>query len=351
MNDAVRPGKPWLDMDGKRIQAHAGAIFYENDTYFWYGENKEKTNGKSKVWTWGIRCYSSKDFYNWKDEGLIIPPNTEDKRSPLYPSRKIDRPHILYNKKTGKYVCWLKEIEKCFHILTADNLLGPYTMVKPNFKPLGKGSGDFDLCLDDHSGKAYLYFSSRRDCVYIADLTDDYLDTTGKYSKIYEGLYPPFIREGVTHLERNGKHYLLTSGMTGYIPNPSEAAVSDSWHGPFQVQGNPHIDDTSSASFNSQISYVFKHPRKKDLYIALADRWVVDFLVTPEKYQWLTRVIASNYDRKKYKASIKEKLALLKTPLMARVDTSVADYVWLPIVWRGDSLEIHWRDEWRTEDY
>jgi hypothetical protein len=139
--------------------------------------------------------------------------------------------------------------------------------------------------------------------------------------------------------------------MTGYIPNPSESAVSDDWHGPFHVQGNPHVDDTSSASFNSQISYVFRHPGKKDCYIALADRWVVDYVVTPEKYQWLTRVIASNYDKKKYKASMKEKLSLLKSPLMARTNTSVADYVWLPIIWRGDRPEIHWHDEWRLEDY
>jgi hypothetical protein len=138
MRNSIKPGQVWLDTNGKRIQAHAGAIIYENGVYYWYGENKEFTNGKSKVWTSGIRSYSSKDLYNWNDEGLIIPPNEVDKRSPMHPSRRNDRPHILYNKGTRKYVCWIKEIEKGYHILAADKLLGPYNMVNPDYRPLIK---------------------------------------------------------------------------------------------------------------------------------------------------------------------------------------------------------------------
>ncbi len=50
----------------------------------------------------------------------------------------------------------------------------------------------------------------------------------------------------------------ITSGMMGYIPNPSEAAVSHDGMTGYRVQGNPHVDDASSASFNSQISGIFK---------------------------------------------------------------------------------------------
>lgn len=39
--------------------------------------------------------------------------------------------------------------------------------------------------------------------------------------------------------------------MIGYIPNPSEVAVSDNFMGEFVIQGNPHVNDESSASFNS----------------------------------------------------------------------------------------------------
>ena len=43
--------------------------------------------------------------------------------------------------------------------------------------------------------------------------------------------------------------------------------------------------DTSRTSFRSQISSVFKHPHKKDLYIALADRWLPE--LSPEDSNWV----------------------------------------------------------------
>lgn len=53
---SIRPGKVWLDTEGKRIQAHGGSLFYEDGIYYWYGENKEKTTGESSVLHWGIKC-------------------------------------------------------------------------------------------------------------------------------------------------------------------------------------------------------------------------------------------------------------------------------------------------------
>lgn len=68
MYTAFTPGAPWLDTDGKRIQAHGGQIFQENGTYYWLGENKDHTTGEDEVWTWGVRLYSSNDLMNWQDE-------------------------------------------------------------------------------------------------------------------------------------------------------------------------------------------------------------------------------------------------------------------------------------------
>ena len=107
-----------------------------------------------------------------------------------------------------------------------------------------------------------------------ADLTDDYTDVTGYYSTHFPRIAPPYVREAPAHFIRNGKHYLLTSGTTGYLPNPSEAAVADTWHGPFIVLGNLHPSDTTNTSYHSQISSVFKVHGKEDLYIACADRWL-----------------------------------------------------------------------------
>lgn len=139
---SFRPGQVWLDTEGKRIQAHGGSVFYENGTYYWYGENKEYTTGKNGIWTWGIRCYTSTDLYNWEDKGLIIQPNLENEKSSLNPKTvMLDRPHIIYNKETKKYVCWMKIMNQdgsqTETVMTADRILGPYTLVREGLKPLG----------------------------------------------------------------------------------------------------------------------------------------------------------------------------------------------------------------------
>lgn len=348
MNTSIKPGQIWLDTEGKRIQAHGASVFYENGVFYWYGENKEFTSKEKKIWSWGVRCYSSTDLYNWKDEGLIIAPHPENENSVLHPSRYLDRPHIIYNKATSKYVCWLKYCDKNhFALLTADKFMGPYTLVNEFFQPYGKESGDFDLGVDKQTGKGYLYFEADHKELLAAELTEDYLDVRPDFVTVYADQHPPFTREGVTHFERNGKHYLFTSGMTGYMPNPSETAVADDWMGPFTIQGNPHVNDASSASFNSQISSVFQHPKREDLYIAVADRWCPGFVVTAEIYDSLSRVVASRFDAS-IQVSVEEGRKIMDSPMVAYTDTSVADYVWLPVRFEGDIARIDWLDEWKV---
>jgi len=93
--ESIFPGQPWLDTSGNAIQAHGGAVYYEDGVYYWYGENKEHTDGASDVWTWGIKVYSSRDLCNWQDEGYLVEPDVDDPASPLHPSKRVDRPHIL----------------------------------------------------------------------------------------------------------------------------------------------------------------------------------------------------------------------------------------------------------------
>ena len=232
MYDAFYPGKTWLDTEGKRIQAHGGSVMYIDGTYYWYGENKEKTTGKDEIWHWGVRCYTSKDLYNWEDRGLIIPPEPENPGSSLHPSSMMDRPHIIYNKRTGKYVCWLKIMNRdgsqTETVMTADNILGPYTKVREGLRPLDMSAGDFDLAVAP-DGKAYYYFERVHSETICADLTPDYTDVTGYYSTHFPHTAPPYVREATAHFYRKGKHYLVTSGTTGYLPNPSEIAVADRW--------------------------------------------------------------------------------------------------------------------------
>lgn len=177
MYHSFRPGQAWLDTNGNRIQAHGGSVIFIDGIYYWYGENKEKTTGESDIWHWGVRCYSSTDLYNWEDRGLIIPPDVNDASS-LHPSAKLDRPHILYNKQTKKYVCWVKVMDdvaktQTVTVLTADNILGPYVKVKEGVRPLGMNAGDFDLVAAE-DGKAYYYFERVHSETICADLNEAY---------------------------------------------------------------------------------------------------------------------------------------------------------------------------------
>lgn len=347
MQNSIVPGKPWLDIRGERIQAHGAGMFYEDGTYYWYGEDKSHTRKKGKVWTWGIRCYASKDLYNWKCLGYIIEPEPEDKNSLFYPNRRLDRPHIIKNKRMGDYVLWLKYNDKAhFAVLTAKKLLGPYTLVNSFLRPYGRKAGDFDLAVDEADGMAYLYVELDHKDVAVCRLTEDYTDVAGEPSMIYTGLNPPYAREGIVHFMQKGKHYLLTSGMIGYVPNPSEVAVADNFMGPFRVLGNPHVNDSSSASFHSQASFAFR-VEGTDRLVLMADRWVPQYIMTKERYDSLVRAIYSRYD-KSVKASLKDMMNLFKSPMMGSADTSIADYVWLPIEFEGEMPQIYWKEQWKV---
>ena len=363
--NSICPGKPLLDTNGKRVQAHGGSIFYEGGIYYFYGENKEYTTYGSDIWTWGVRAYASTDLYNWEDKGLLIEPDEADPTSPLNPrTAKLDRPHIIYNERTKKYVCWVKVMRsdgsQTMTVLTADSFLGKYEIVTRDLRPLGMFSGDFDLAVAK-DGKAYIYFERVHSETICADLTEDYTNVTGYYSTHFPRLHPPYVREATAHFIRNGKHYLVTSGTTSYLPNPSEVAVADTWHGPYTVIGDPHPQDESRTSFHSQISSVFKVPGKKDLYIALADRWAPDCMDIPYGFYEQVYVYYCT-GRVGDIPQLMEQYGI--TPeMMARTDdekrdTSIAEYVWLPLQFVDPDVKypngriiINWLDEWRIEDY
>ena len=348
---SIRPGQPWADTKGKPIHAHSPQIFAKDGVYYWYGENKERTVSGSNVWTWGIRAYRSTDFYNWQDLGLIIEPDTLNPLSPLHYSQTLDRPHILYNKTTGKWVCWIKSMDTdgYFVILQADRFEGPYSVVR-SLKPEGFGVGDFDMYADPETGRAYVWFERPHWEMICAELTDDYLGTNGKYSEHFVGLRPPYTREAPAHFIRQGRHYMFTSGTTGYVPNPSQVCVFDDYHGEYQDLGCPHIDDKWQDSFASQIACVFCIPGT-DCYVALADRWLPQFAGTDVS----TRTVRSYAERyKEHKPfdrdftvpQVKDKTGKRRGKWDTTADSR---YVFLPITFNKDgNPTIEWQDEWQA---
>ena len=349
--DAIYPGEPWLDTKGERIQAHGGAVYYENGTYYWYGENKTYTDGKNGIWTWGLKVYASQDLCNWDDLGYLISPVLDDPNSALFPTKRVDRPHILKCPKTGKYVCWIKLSgpEAAFTIWRSDSLLGPYEMVENLYNPGGHKAGDFDMIADAETGKGYIYFDADHKSQLCMSLTEDYLHADVEIASSYPNMTPPFTREAPALFEAKGRKYMITSGMTGYVPNKSDSAVADGWEDVFVSMGNPHVTDDTNASFNSQISKIFKVEGKEDCFVTMADRWLPEYHVDSRIADLFTRVIAGTYEPEKYQATDAERKEMYAGNVLETAETRIADYVWLPIEWEGDKPVIRWQKEWKIK--
>jgi Glycosyl hydrolases family 43 len=266
-------------------------------------------------------------------------------------------------------VCWLKimddEVQRST-VLTAEHFLGPYTIVRQGLRPLGMHAGDFDIVVDPSDGKAYYYFERVHSELICADLTEDCTNVSGYYSTHLPRGVPPYVREAPAYFRRRGLHYLITSGTTGYFPNASLVATAPSYHGPWVAGGDPHPGDRSRTSYNSQVSSVFRHPGRDDLYIAVADRWL------PALPRWMgadfddgrfARAFAASSARHSDPAgrfgdahefadrpSFPDEMVEIALDIGA-TDTSIADYVWLPIRFDGDAAFIDWHDEWRVEDF
>jgi len=325
--------------------------------FYWYGENKERTNGQTEVWHWGIRFYRSRDLYNWEDLGVVIPPNLDDRSSPLHPAQLLDRPHIIHNARTGQYVCWIKIMADPLQtraVLVADTLLGPYRLVGSNIQPLGMNAGDFDLAVSEEDGKAYMYFERVHSELICADLDADYTGFSGYYSTHMHRHGPPEVRESPAYFYRQGVHYLATSGTTGYFPNPSEIASAPGFHGPWTTLGDLHPDDRSRTSFNTQVCCIFKHPHKRDLYISIGDRWMGDQSGDDFETGRLSGLVGSafhkRFGRPKQEFDADEAAAFKIAGTLA-VDTSRAGQVWLPVDFSGDRPVIRWRDEWSLDEF
>lgn len=99
----IQSGEIWPDDKGVHINAHGGGILFYDDTYYWYGEHKADSTSAAMV---GIMCYSSKNLSDWKNEGVVLPVEKKDTTSDLTQGCVMERPKVIYNQKTKKFVMW-----------------------------------------------------------------------------------------------------------------------------------------------------------------------------------------------------------------------------------------------------
>lgn len=311
----IIPGEIWPDTDGVPINAHSAGILFDKGVYYWYGEYKKGPTWRVEYLdTWecyrvdagGVACYSSKDLLNWKNEGLVLPAVRDDSTHDLHFSRVIERPKVIYNETTKKYVMWMHVDSEDYlyaraGVAVSDSPTGPFTYLE-SVRPYGQMSRDMTLFVDD-DGSAYHVFSSEQNAtMYISLLSDDYLSHSETYKRIFIGES----REAPAVMKRKGTYYLVTSGCTGWDPNEALYAVSNSMLGDWKEMGNPCIGDQSETTFNAQSTYILPLGGDGDQFVFMADRW--------------------------NKTNIED-----------------SRYIWLPGQFRGDQMEISWRDQWTPE--
>src|SRR2546430_10204557 len=98
------PGELWLDTEGKPINAHGAGLLWHEGMYYWFGEHKiEGTSGNhAEV---GVHVYTSHNLYQWVDGGVAFAVS-EDPASEIARGCILERPKVIYNRRTEKFVMW-----------------------------------------------------------------------------------------------------------------------------------------------------------------------------------------------------------------------------------------------------
>ena len=229
------------------------------ETYYWFGEHKADTTSSAMV---GVMCYASEDLINWRNCGVALSVSDE-KGNDIERGCILERPKVIYNKVTKKFCMWfhleLKGLGYSaarYGVAVSERPEGPYkflysqranagtypvefaenekavldTLNPKNYEKwwtpewaeaikeglflkrdfsTGQMARDMTLYIDD-DGKAYHIFSSEDNLtLHIAELTNDYLHHTGRYTRVA----PCGQNEAPAIFKKDGTYWMITSGL------------------------------------------------------------------------------------------------------------------------------------------
>ncbi|AQT67867.1 Glucan endo-1,3-beta-glucosidase A1 precursor [Anaerohalosphaera lusitana] len=311
------PGEVWRDVDGEVIHAHGGGVLFHEGVYYWFGQYLPIESYKApadapkemKERVGGVSCYSSKDLYNWKFEGVVLKREAENEEHDLYYKQVVERPKVVYNPATEKFVMWMHIDSSDYKaaragVAVSDSVAGPYEYVR-SYRPEagvwpenveeeektdtvlardfegGQMSRDMTVFVD--GGKAYLLTASEENAtLHIHELDEDWTGFSGEWVRAFEGRY----MEAPAIFKRGGKYYLIASGCTGWAPNAARSAVADSVMGPWEEMDNPWMGREKDKSWGTQSTFVLDVAGIEGAYIFMADIWnPKDF--KDSRYVWL----------------------------------------------------------------
>ena len=316
-------GQLWMDTEGNHINAHGGNIIQYEGTYYWYGENRPYRGFTTEE---GVGVYSSQDLKTWKNEGIALAVSQEAGHD-IEKGCIMERPKVIYNAKTKKFVM-------LFHLelkgrgyeaarvafAESDSPTGPFRFIRSTRVNAGKWPFDMNkkaqqlaqqtdaskwkdwwtpewrkevekgmyLWRDmkggqmsrdmtiyvDEKGKAYHITSSQENLtLLVSELTDDYLDYTGKYVMVAPGGQ----NEAPCIVKHDDTYWLICSGCTGWAPNEARMFSSKSIWGPWTQHPSPFVgtatgyrDMPANKTFGAQGTYIYEMNGKP---IFMADIW------------------------------------------------------------------------------
>ena len=267
----------WFDDKGHHVNAHGGGVLKDGDAWYWFGEHKIYGDFGNRAYV-GVHCYSSKDLVDWTDRGIALSVTNEVGHD-IESGCIIERPKVVRNAKTGKYVMYFHlELkgkgysEARVGVAVADKVTGPYAFLK-SLRPNGYESRDQTVFVDD-DGAAYHFFSSNRNkTMRIIRLSDDYLSHTKDEAVMADGdktEAPAICRKG-------DWYYLIGSGCTGWMSNPARSYRAKSPMGPWERLGNPCVRVNPASglgperTWGCQSTFILKVSDSD--YLAMFDMW------------------------------------------------------------------------------
>jgi len=277
-------GDFWNDTAGNRIEAHGAGLILVGTKWYWIGEDKSANSGNFKA----VNCYASDDLVTWEFRHAII---TKQSSTDLAASdRIIERPKVIYNDTTKKFVMWLHWEGANYAtaeagVFTSDTVDGDYTQVR-HFRPNDRMSRDDTLFKDD-DGKAYFLSASNDNAdLSLYELTDDYTDMKRQISTLWAGSY----REAPAIMKANGHYFIVNSAATNWDPNQQKYATATSMEGPWSSLSN--VGD--GTGYDTQTAFIIPvQGTKTTTYIYAGDRWQ-DPDLKSSKYIWLPLKISGD---------------------------------------------------------
>ncbi|MHA6531508.1 chitobiase/beta-hexosaminidase C-terminal domain-containing protein [Paenibacillus sp. BAC0078] len=347
----VPVGETWYDTEGNPIQAHGGGFLQQvaadgKPIYYWVGENKLH-NGAS---FYAVSLYSSRDLVNWTNEGNILDQFAKTAEGAEYGllDAKWERPKLIYNEATGKYVLYghwetsNSYASSQIAVAVADRPEGPYTFlghwrpggtlknwrsdggiyldseyyktsgvkvtvpasVQNDTKQMGYISRDFTAFTDD-DGKAYLV-SAEGHSMRVHRLSADYTDmdlTTYEFSdpatkaadfESYH-FYEDVGREAPAVVRADDGYYMVSSGQSGWLPNQGTVSFNADLKDPegwTPVKADGQIIEKyafgNNSTYYSQPTNIMKLTGEdgSKTYVYMGDRWRSSQL-SDSRYVWL----------------------------------------------------------------